>query len=534
VANFPDRNKRVGDEIVRCKDDFLYFCQKYLKIVNRNSQLVPLIPKPAQLKIIRAIEENRWQMVLKARQLGSSTVISAYFFWCSLFTPNERTLVVAHTREAVRNVFRIYQTFYQNLPPFLQFKTRNSSTNELVFFHGGTIRVSSATSQNFRGATYTNLHCSESAFWKDMQMTIAGLFQTASGNSRIIIETTANGINGFFAMWNDEHSGFGRTFVSWMDEPDYVLDEARSEPSPELIELSEKLELTREQLNWASDCFAIKCANNWATFRQEYACDALSCFIASGEKFFNRSFPMAVFFEGLKEYDEPQKYTATVLGADVASGSPTGDYSSFCVLDVSKPGYPRIVSTWVGRKTPLEFAQLVLEHCQKWDALAAIESNSYGLAVIEYLRNSGYGKLYTTQKHDKMTDTWTDKLGFSTNGKSRPLMLSKLQAAINSKRLNPIDARLQYMMNSFVYSEKGRPDHQHGAHDDIIFATGIALMGEEQAMIETQMKRNMVPGNLKDVLELELRLGKSMKQLVAEGYFVDESEEQYLTTVVHD
>jgi hypothetical protein len=85
----PDRALLYGEEIARCKEDFLYFCENYLKILDRNSKLVSFKLKPAQLALLKSLEGNPWQVVLKARQMGSSTLVAAYFFWKTLFTPNE-------------------------------------------------------------------------------------------------------------------------------------------------------------------------------------------------------------------------------------------------------------------------------------------------------------------------------------------------------------------------------------------------------------------------------------------------------------
>ena len=529
----PDRSKIFGDEIEACKNDFEYFASKYLKIIDRNSQLVSFQMKPAQRTLLQELETNPWQMVLKARQMGSSTVISAYFFWKTLFTPNERTLVVAHTHDAVRNIYRIYKNFYDYLPKFLQFSTKTSSANEIVFFHGGTIRVASATSQNYRGATYNNLHCSETAFWKDIGQTVAGLFQTATGNSHIIIETTANGLNSFHSLWQDASNGFGKTFVSWTMEPDYYLDEMDVEPTSQLLEYGREWGLTDKQLWWAAQTLAVRCTGSWPIFLQEYAIDPLTCFVSSGDRFFDEVFPHVQFEEGYREYETPFRHHAYVLGADVASGSVNGDYSAFAILDVTG-STRKIVATFVGRESPLEFARRVYDECVKWDCTAVIESNSYGLSVLEYLRHQEWGKVYTQEKFDDVNKVWTSKLGFSTNSRTRPVLLSTIQQHINGHILKPTDERLRFQMNTFVYDDKGRPDHARGCHDDLVFAVALALQGIDQAIIETQMARKQPPSNLREVLDLERKTGKSVAELTDLGYFEGGKEEQLFTTVAYE
>jgi len=525
MAVVPDRAQLFGDEITVCREDFVYFCENYLKIIDRDGNLVPFKMKPAQRQLFEAIGNNPWQIILKARQMGSSTIIAAFFFWKSLFIPNERCLIVAHTHEAVRNIYRIYKTFYDHLPKFLQFRTKTSSANEIVFFHGGTIRISSATGQNFRGATYNNIHCSETAFWKDIAQTIAGLFQTATGNSNIIIETTANGLNAFHSLWVDGDNGFDKTFVSWTMEPDYKLDEIDMQPSTQLLNYAKEWGLTEKQTWWAAQTLAVRCANSWPIFCQEYAIDAMTCFVSSGDRFFNEVYPHAQFKEGYIEYEPHNAQSAYVLGADTASGSATGDYSAFIVLDVTS-GRPRIVSSFVGRDSPIQFARLVYSECKKYNATAVIESNSYGLSIIEYLRHQDYGKLFTNEKYDDMQKVWTTKIGFNTNSRSRPILLSKLQQFVNGNEVAIIDERLKFQFNTFIYNAKGRPDHAPGAHDDLVISLGLALQGIDQCMIDVTMERREAPTNLADVINIERQTGRTVSQLTEEGYFAQSGDEE--------
>jgi len=526
--------KLYADEIQVCKEDFLLFCERHLRVINRDGELVPLIPKPAQLKLIQELEKSPWQIVLKARQLGSSTIIAAYYFWKTLFTPNERTLVLAHTRAAVKNIYRIYKTFYENLPAFLQFDTKTSSANEIVFFHGGTIRIDTASSQNVRGSTYTNIHCSEAAFWKDISTAVAAAFQTATGNSHIVLETTANGVNEFFQMWNDANNGFTKTFLSWLDEPEYIRKSNNFEPTKQLKDYAEKHGLAQERLNWAAETLSVLCANNWHTFLQEYAIDPVTCFISSGTRFFNKAYPMSKFEEGYFVYGKRNKYCAYAIGADIASGSPTGDYSSFCVLDVTNKKDIKIVATYLERITPGAFSERLYKEYLKWNAVVVIESNSYGLSVIENMRTFGCSHLYTKVIHDQVSKVFTETFGFVTSKQTRPILLSKMQEYVNRSYLKVTDERLKYQMNTFVYSTTGRPDHSPGSHDDLIFATSLALQGIDQATMEVMTTFREQPSNMRERLELELRTGMTMTQLINKGYFEEKEVTDQLTYVPYE
>jgi len=120
------KNDKLRDEILRCREDFSYFCENYLKIVTKDSELKSLVPNEAQRKIVDSIAENDHMMLLKARQLGSTTIIAAYFFWHTLFNKYVRTAIVAHTDEAVKKIFEIYHLFHKHLPEHFKLETPRS------------------------------------------------------------------------------------------------------------------------------------------------------------------------------------------------------------------------------------------------------------------------------------------------------------------------------------------------------------------------------------------------------------------------
>jgi hypothetical protein len=170
---------------------------------------------------------------------------------------------------------------------------------------------------------------------------------------------------------------------------------------------------------------------------------------------------------------------------------------------------------------------MVLAECKKWNATAVVESNSYGLAVVEVLVEAEWGKIYTNQRFDDMTRTYTTKLGFNTNAVSRGMLLSNLQEIVNSKNIAIIDDRIQYQANTFCYDANGRPDHMRGCHDDLLFSLGLALMGIDQAMVEIYSEQRTTPQSVREIVEMELKTGLPVSILQKQGYFAEADEETF-------
>jgi len=517
--------QKILDEVALCKNDFTYFALNYLKIVDKSGKLIPLQFNNAQVKVNKELDRSDFIKILKSRQLGSTTFIAARFFWEALFYPNTRVAVVAHTNIAVKSIFSIYQRYYDNLPKFLKVERTKSSVNEMEFIHGGFIKVDTANSQNFRGSTFSRIHASESAFWSDMNTTIQSLFQTATNNPKIILETTPNGLNDFYLFWKDENH-FTKLFLSWLDHKEYRIKRSpRIKKSPQIKEFLEECNLTKEQEYWFLYTLKTKCANNLLTFKQEYPVFEKDAFLGSGSFVFPRiasemANPPDKF--GWMVFLQPQRYATYVMGVDTASGSPDGDFSSICLLDVTDKKKPLLVATYYDRVSLRDFSKQVRVILEKYEALVVVERNSYGQAIAEDLAQSGYPYLYRETKFDKLTNRFTDKIGFYTGQQTRAILISRLINAIADQQMNILCPRLQYEFTNFIYNDKGKPEAEKGFHDDLIMAVGLALMGEDQvAFLEEDIKQHRKPTNVREMIEFEAKYGVSCNQLPQDYWGTD-------------
>ena len=502
-----ESREKLEAEIRKCACDFRYFAQRYLKIIDKRSRVVPFVMNDAQERFWSTVEENPWTYILKARQLGMTTAVAARNFWRVLFTPNHRVAVLAHRGDSAEAIFEVYKNFYANLPGFLKFKTEKSNVRELKLFHGGLIKVDTANSEGLRGTTYQALHCSEFAFWNDPEKTIAGAFQVLGPDAEVVLETTANGVNDAHKIWHAEN-GYEKLFIPWTQDPNYISKEKPKYIHPKLKELGLKHELGNGRVWWAQETLETKCAGNWHTFLQEYPLTAQMAFITSGERFFTRIYPHVQVATGYKEFKPHSKYRVYTLGADVASGAPSGDYSAFVVLDVTDKDKPVVCSSFYQRMAPHQFAEKVLEEAKKYNALVVVESNTYGLSILEYLVKKEWAFVFRRTAFDKVGNRWVDKMGFSTNVNTRPVMLSRLHEYVEMEKMAVVDPRMQFEMNTFIFNDNGKPEAQKNKHDDMIFAHALGLMGLDQIEYVREEIVQEKPRNLHEMLQFELNTGK--------------------------
>ena len=87
--------KEMMAEIVRCGKDPVYFSNKYAKISHPMHGLIPFDMYNFQENALKDFKKHRFNIILKARQLGISTTVASYVAWLMLFHRDKNILVVA-------------------------------------------------------------------------------------------------------------------------------------------------------------------------------------------------------------------------------------------------------------------------------------------------------------------------------------------------------------------------------------------------------------------------------------------------------
>ena len=250
-------------------------------------------PRPPEVNEVQEeFEKQRGQrnIVLKARQMGLTTWAAARFFLKTITQPGTLTLQVAHTQEAAEEIFRIVHRFLDCLPEATAhgaLKTSRANVRQIVFpIFDSQYRVVSAGERNAgRGLTVQNLHCSELARWPgDPAETLAGLRAALALGGEVILESTPDGVGGcFYEEWQKAaETGMVRHFF-----PGGWSGAIGPRPSTRQLTEEERALDRAHHLDLAQIGFRRKMQANFRGLaRQEYAEDAESCFIASGDSVF--------------------------------------------------------------------------------------------------------------------------------------------------------------------------------------------------------------------------------------------------------
>lgn len=509
------------------------YCETFLKIRDKKNKLVPLRFKPAQQKLYEIFCEEYAKgkpvrvVILKARQLGFSTVTEGLFFADTATHANAVTLIMAHEETATVNLFNMNKLFYDELPPQLQPMLKNSNAQELVFENPTRDPLEKAGNPGLRsrircmtaggkgaGRSFTlrNVHLSEVAFWSKMRTQLTGILQAVPDDKEtcVVIESTPNGYNEFKDFWDDAVSGangFRPVFFAWYEEPEYRRAvEPGTEWTQEEEEMRELYGLDDEQLAWRRWCIKANCQGDVQIFQQEYPSNPDEAFLFSGTPFFDNTLisamrqnapePIAVgrfeFDEDesgcpqniewvddergfIKIWAEPEEYVPYVIGGDTA-GEGSDKFIGWGIDNRTGEQVCELRHTFSER---LYAKQMYCLGQYYNGALLAIETN-YSTYPQLMLEDWGYPRLYERQRFDTQAKKYVNAYGFRTDSVTRPLILAGLRTVMDENPDSVKSFETLGEMLTFVYNDNYRPEAAPGEHDDLVMAAAICHFARPQ------------------------------------------------------
>lgn len=322
---------------------------------------------------------------------------------------------------------------------------------------------------------------------------------------RITEETTANGYNEYYDSFTEDYANpsdnpldYLALFFAWHEDPQYSLPGLLDEYTPQDVALKELVreaygkELTDGQIIWYNwkEQELIKAARSSEDkigldgkqlMRQEYPSTMREAFQSGQGNVFD-SFILDSYVapkplktvESTKQpgqkitiYKEPVAGKFYGLGCDPSDGS--ADPAGVAVWDEN---YEK-VAEWSGLLRPDKLAQLVQEIAEMYnDAFAGVENNM--LSTILFLSQT-YTNIFSTVTIDKRHNTRTKKIGWTTTGKSRDVMIDDFVMHFEEGTLIGLTEKSIKEMQTFVRKEGGKREHATGKHDDMLFADMIAI-----------------------------------------------------------
>lgn len=504
----------------RLLEDFEFWARNCWYIRTKDAKIVPLTLNRAQrLLLERSMDQLKRRgyirlIILKGRQMGSSTFVEAFIYWWVSQREAQKALVVAHDQKGTEVIFTMTKRGHNKMPEHVKPHTAASSAKELVFDKlDSAYRIATAGGDGIvRGDTLTALHLSEAAWWPKGSALAnhSGLMDAlpsgrAARGTLAFEESTANSFNMFWEHWAaavgltpEVVSDWEPVFLPWFWDPSCEADPTEGfTRSPGEIELAETvLDQTGDELTDAHLMFRrLKIAEKGEDlFKQEYPSWAEEAFLTSGAPVFHadsvnealKAAPdpierMTLMPGGSWEpyklgelhcflpHDENETY---YIGGDVGFGVGK-DASVLQVLDSQH----RQAAVWRSTRINADrFGDVAAALATFYnDAYLCVERNGPGILTNRVIHvDNRYANVHMEMQYDRITDEETEVVGFATTQKSKPLVVEELRAKVLQKAIKIYDKVTLEEMRRFIVSESGRYEAETGHHDDCVIALCLA------------------------------------------------------------
>lgn len=472
AANYKDI---IKEEYKKCAADPVHFMRKYCYIQHPQRGKIPFHLYPFQENCLLDFKNHDYNVILKSRQLGISTLSAGYSLWLMTFHSDKNILVIATKQEVAKNLVTKVRIMYQYLPSWLRPTAIEDNKLSLRFQNGSQIKATSSSGDSGRSEALSLLIIDEAAFISNIGEIWASAQQTLATGGGAIILSTPNGTGNFFhKTWvgaETKETRFNPIKLHWTVHPE--RDQSWRDKQDELL--------------------GVKMA------AQECDCD----FVSSGQtvidgqllKWYEETYCEEPIekrgFDGnLWIWEQPNYSTQYIVIADVARGD-SADFSAFHVLDVESLTQ---VAEYKGQLSTKDYGNMLVNVATEYnDALLVIENANIGWAAIQPAIDRNYRNLFYSTKDASLTDIQQQLSrnldlkenglvpGFTTSSRTRPLIISKLDQYMRERVPVIKSKRLIQELYTFIWNG-ARAEAQHGYNDDLTMAFSIGLWVRDTAL----------------------------------------------------
>ena len=465
----------IAEEYKKCAVDPIHFMKKYCMIQHPVRGKIPFHLFPFQEKTLTQFNGNRFNIVLKSRQTGISTLSAGFALWKMIFNTDFNVLVIATKQDVAKNLVTKVRVMHELLPSWLKGGSMEDNKLSLRLHNGSQIKAIASSPDAGRSEALSLLIFDEAAFIDDIDEIWVAAQSTLSTGGSCIALSTPNGVgNWFHQTWlgaEESRNPFNTIRLHWTVHPE--RDQKWRDQQEELLGIKKAA--------------------------QECDCD----FVSSGETviepetlmFYKETYIQNPIEKGgfdgnLWKWEHPDYSKSYMVTADVARGD-GADYSTCHVIDIVNATQ---VAEYKGKVDTKDFGNFLVALSTEYnDALLVIENANIGWATIQQVIDRGYKNLFYMSKDLKyidiehqMTNRYRaeDKglvAGFSTTAKTRPLIVSKLTDYFREKAIIVRSSRLIDELFTFIYMN-GRAEAMRGYNDDLVMAFSIGLWVRDTAL----------------------------------------------------
>lgn len=474
----------VAEEYIKCSKDPIYFMRKYCMIQHPVRGKVPFHLYPFQEKTLTEFTTNRYNIVLKSRQTGISTLSAGFSLWKMLFNTDFNVLVIATKQEVAKNLVTKVRVMHELLPTWLKGGSLEDNKLSLRLKNGSQIKAIASSPDAGRSEALSLLIFDEAAFIDDIDDIWASAQSTLSTGGSCIALSTPNGVgNWFHRTWVGSEEGinpFIPISLHWTVHPE--RDQKWRDQQTELLGV--KIAAQECDVSFISSGDTVIDPDTLLFYKETYCREPIEKGYIDGN---------------LWKWEYTDFNKSYMVVADVARGDGS-DFSTAHVIDIDTATQ---VAEYRGKLETRDFGNFLVALATEYnDALLIIENANIGWAVIQQVIDRDYKNLFYMSKDLKYVDVehqMTNRYraeerglvaGFSTTSKTRPLIISKLDEYFREKSVTIRSIRLIDELFTFIFIN-GRAEAMRSYNDDLVMALGIGLWVRDTALRLRQQGVNL-------------------------------------------
>jgi hypothetical protein len=462
--------KEQLDEYIKCANDPVYFCNKYIKVKTLDKGIMPFELYDYQQKFVDYIHKNRFVISKWPRQSGKSTSVIGYICHYITFNQSVSVAILANRLKTAKDeLYSKLQLAYENLPQFLQQGVVEWNKTSLKLENGSRVVCDATSSGAIRGGSFNFLLLDEYAFLPShvAEEFYASTYPTISAGTttKLVIVSTPNGMNHFHKLWVDANRAEGHKLknkfipveVSWRDVP--ITSGGRK----------------RDDV-WAAEQIANTSPEQ---FEQEYGCSFLgssNTLIATSK--LNVLAPEEFLQEdsdGLRIFELSRKDEIYFLQADVSRGQGS-DYSAFTVINGTSAPYKVVASYRNNAVSPFNFPNVIKKVGERYNnAYVLVETNDIGGQVSSILYNDlEYENVLMTKimgrKGQMLSQGFAggrSEMGLRTTTQTKKLGCAIFKRLVEEDKILINDERILAELITFV-SKSNTFKAEEGHNDDLV------------------------------------------------------------------
>jgi hypothetical protein len=466
--------QEILKEIVQCSKDPLYFVENYAKISHPMKGIIPFRLYPFQKEVLKDFRANRFVAVLKARQMGISTLIAGYAMWYLLFQKGKFVLVVATQLKTASNLIKKMKRIHRNLPDWLKIAAVTTDNERSFGLANDSIAVASTTSGDAgRSEAVSLLIVDEAAHIEGMEELWAGIYPGLStGGSCIALSSPKGAGNWFHKIYTDAEANlndFKPIQLHWSLHPDRDNEWFENETKA----------MSKRQIAQELECSFLMSGDS--------VIDTAD--IEKLEKKILEPVEKTGYDKNLWIWEFPKPDKRYMLVADTARGD-ASDYSAFHVIDVDNF---MCVAEYQGKLNIDMYALMIKNTATDYNhALVIPENNNLGYMTASKILEFGYKNMYYEKKssHEQVDalEADLDNLvpGFNTGPKNRILLIAKLEEYVRMGVLKTFSLRLINEMKTFVWKNSRPEPMTKQYHDDLILSLAIGCWVHDTVLVNSQ------------------------------------------------